>query len=77
VYALSNSGIREEDAERGREEGSECGKNKEIGGSGHKKWEERWKKSERESSKEGAWRRRNEIGIEEDHEGGRSVMHEK
>ncbi len=54
MYALSNSGIREEDAERGREEGSECGKNKEIGGSGHKKWEERWKKSERESSKEGA-----------------------
>jgi hypothetical protein len=41
VYALRNSGIREEDAERGREEGSECGKNKEIGGNRHKEWEER------------------------------------
>jgi hypothetical protein len=54
VYALKNSGIREEDAGRGREEGSECGKKKEIGGDGHKKWEERGMDSERESSKEGA-----------------------
>ncbi len=54
MYALKNSGIREEDAGRGREEGSECGKKKEIGGDGHKKWEERGMDSERESSKEGA-----------------------
>ncbi len=30
MYTLRNSGIREEDAGRGREEGSECRKNKEI-----------------------------------------------
>jgi hypothetical protein len=53
VYALRNSGIREEDAGRGREEGSECGKNKEIGGNRHKEWEERGMDSERESSRKG------------------------
>jgi hypothetical protein len=54
MYALRMSRIREEDAGREREEGSECGKNKEIGGDGHKEWEERVMDSERESSKEGA-----------------------
>ncbi len=54
MYALRNSGIREEDAGRGREEGSECRKKKEIRGDRHKEWEERVMDRERESSKEGA-----------------------
>ncbi len=53
MYALRNSGIQKEDAGRGKEEGSECGKNKEIGGNRHKEWEERVMDSERESSMKG------------------------